>query len=112
MAVRKERAPQYRTINIIAAGPEVSVIEHWRSLGIHDYEEAEWKIIPRGTRFTVRFNKVEGTPFKDDVFTGDDTVVSGPILVNVEPDELKQYRYTVEVSGYTPLDPGIIIWRK
>jgi hypothetical protein len=111
MAGRKPNAPQYRIIYIIAVQGtgEIIVHEPWTCLNKSNNEEAEWRIIPSGREFTVRFNKGDGTPFKGDTFTGNDTVVSGPIDVAPRNPPVG-YRYSVDVPGVGKIDPGIFVW--
>jgi hypothetical protein len=112
MAAKKDtKAPQYRTINIVASGPQPPapiIIDHWVILRKSINEEAEWVIHPQPTRFTVKFDKGDGSPFADDEFTSTDSVVSGPIVVEPQ-DPPKAYRYSLEVEGYDRIDPGVII---
>ncbi|MBN2320083.1 MAG: hypothetical protein JXR49_13450 [Acidobacteria bacterium] len=109
MATRKPNAPQYKKILIVTGGPNLMIVEHWTPLQKSNNDEAEWKLVPPGRKFTVSFDKGDGTPFRDNVFTGVDTVVSGPIVVEPE-DPPRTYRYSVEVEGVGRIDPGIIIW--
>jgi hypothetical protein len=55
--------------------------------------------------FTVKFDKPEGSPFTQSVFNGSpgSPAYSGPVVSTLYRD----YNYTAQISGATPVDPII-----
>jgi hypothetical protein len=73
-------------------------------------QEVEWKI-DRDVRFTINFDidaNKNGLPFRTDQFN-DKENKSGRAIAD-PGDKEKAYWYSLDVEGFEPIDPIIIIW--
>ena len=72
-------------------------------------QQVIWTIDDPERKFTIKFDKIGGSPFDGDEFNNAKNK-SGK--VKVDPDQnVVFYYYSVKVKGFKPIDPEIIIER-
>jgi hypothetical protein len=99
-----------KTIKIHVADGKILVTPRCQDLNRGKKEQATWEITPPDLKFKVSFNKPQGSPFGPREFDNKNNV-SGEIVIAPGEDGQDQFfPYSVEVEGYDPIDPGIIIW--
>lgn len=103
--VTKDKKVKIRTKNLHGKKPRVE--PPWVTVRYGTDEQVIWDIDDTDLAFTIKFKKDE-SPFEKKVF-GNNENKSG--RSKVDPGEVEKfYYYSVEVDGFEPIDPGVIVW--
>ena len=95
-------------------GNKPKVVPRWVMLRYGTNQQVRW-IIDQDVKFTIKFNielneklNKNGSPFEEKEFHNERPKSGRAVVDPGEKDEA--YWYSVEVDGFEPIDPGIIIW--
>jgi hypothetical protein len=99
-----------KTIKIHVANDRILVTPRCQDLNRDRDERAAWEITPPDLKFKVRFDKPQGSPFGSREFDNKNSASGQIVIAPVADGQDQFFPYSVEVEGYDPIDPGIIIW--